>query len=526
VSAAGTDVFRIFVVGLPVTARRYVRALEFRAGSSGIVHHANIRIDHTPTSRAFDDADPAPGYDGLIARTAGYPDGHFLAWTPGQVAPLLPKGLAWTLEPGTDLVVELHLQPAGRTEVIQPTIGLFFGSDPPERTPVIVRLGRQQIDIAPGQKDYVVTDSFVMPVDTEVLALQPHAHFRARHVRATARLPEGREIPLISISDWDVRWQQVYRLRTPVPLPRGTRLSMEYRYDNSSENPRNIAQPPARVTWGQRAGDEMADCWIQVATRNDADRDALSRAFRPKQLADDIVGYEARLRAEPSSVELHDDVAVLYMEAGRLDGAVDHFRRSVQLRPGAAATHFNLATALAMAGGRGNEAEQEYRRALEIRPDYALAHNNLGGLFLQQGRLDEAAAQFQEAARLDAGYAEALDNLGRVELQRGDRAAALNAFERAAGAKTNWPTALGDLAWVLATGPDRRARAERAIGLAESAVRLTGRRDAWTLNVLAAAYAAAGDVARAVRAADEALTLAPDAALSAEIRARRAEYLK
>ena len=58
---------------------------------------------------------PAPGYDGLIARTAEYPDGHFLGWTPGQAGPLLPKGLAWTLEPDTDLVVELHMQPSGKT---------------------------------------------------------------------------------------------------------------------------------------------------------------------------------------------------------------------------------------------------------------------------------------------------------------------------------------------------------------------------------------------------------------------------
>jgi hypothetical protein len=28
-------------------------------------------------------------------RSAVYPDGHFLGWTPGQAAPLLPKGLAW-----------------------------------------------------------------------------------------------------------------------------------------------------------------------------------------------------------------------------------------------------------------------------------------------------------------------------------------------------------------------------------------------------------------------------------------------
>ncbi len=64
----GTDVFRIFTLPIPVDRRRFVRGLEFRPGNARVVHHANIRIDTTPASRRFDQQDPAPGYDGLIAR--------------------------------------------------------------------------------------------------------------------------------------------------------------------------------------------------------------------------------------------------------------------------------------------------------------------------------------------------------------------------------------------------------------------------------------------------------------------------
>ena len=51
-----------------------------------------------------------------MPRSAEYPDGHFLGWTPGQVAPLVQPELAWTLEPGSDLVVQLHMQPSGAVE--------------------------------------------------------------------------------------------------------------------------------------------------------------------------------------------------------------------------------------------------------------------------------------------------------------------------------------------------------------------------------------------------------------------------
>ena len=49
------------------------------------------------------------------------------------------------------------------------------------------------------------------------------------------------------IKDWDFRWQHVYRQQAPIPLPKGTRLSMEYTYDNSASN---LAKPRAAAGAG------------------------------------------------------------------------------------------------------------------------------------------------------------------------------------------------------------------------------------------------------------------------------------
>jgi Flp pilus assembly protein TadD len=412
--ADGTDVFRIFVLPLPVSTTRFVRGLEFRPGNPKVVHHANIRVDTTHAARALDEADPRPGYSGLIPHAAHYPEGHFLGWTPGQVAPLSPNDLAWTLERDTDLVVEIHMQPSGKPESVQPSVGIYFGDTAPTRTPAMLRLGRQSLDIPPGDQRYTITDSYSVPVDVRVEALQPHAHYRARDIRGEATLPDGSKRELIHIRDWDFRWQHVYRFVTPFWLPKGTTLSMEYRYDNSATNVRNPERPAKRARWGQRSSDEMGDLWIQVLTRDEPDLVTLTREFRTKVATEDAIGYEMEIERLPSDAGLHDDAALLYLELGRPDRAVEHFQRTLALRGDMPQAHYNLGTAFAVAR-KYDEAIYEFQRAIRLAPGYAFAHNNLGNVYFAQKKYDEAIREFTEAVRLQPDLASAQKNLAAAK---------------------------------------------------------------------------------------------------------------
>lgn len=524
VRADGPDFSRTFVLPLPVSAVRYVKGFEFRPGNSQVVHHANIRVDRTAASRQLDEADPSPGYYGLLAYSAVYPDGHFLGWTPGQAAPLLPRDLAWRLTPGMDLVVEIHFVPGGTAESVKPSVGLFFSDEPPRRTPAILRLGRQNIDIPAGAKDYVTTDSFVVPVDVEVYAVQPHAHYRAREVRGTATLPDGTTRPLIYIKDWDFRWQHVYRYVTPLLLPKGTTLAMRFTYDNSATNRRNPHQPPRRVQWGQQSTDEMGDLWIQMLTRNERDLQVLNAAIRPKHIAEEIVGLEVMSRADPTMVSLHNDIALMYRDLGRPDQAAARFEIVVRLQPDSAAAYYNLGTALSEAGKIAAAIDQ-YRHALRLKPEYALANNNLGHALLTLGRAEEALGHFREAARLDPGNADVHYNIGALARAQGDLSEAIDRFRQALGLQPDWVQPIGSLAWVLATAPTATLREpDEAIRLAERAVELTRQRDAGLLDVLAAAQAAAGRFDLAARTCERALALNPEASLAAAIRHRQGLY--
>ena len=428
--ALQTDAFRIFAIRVPIKQRAYVTGIEFHPGNARVVHHANIRIDRTDSTRKLDQADPLPGYDGLMPRTAEYPDGHFLGWTPGQVAPLVPPELAWPLEPGSDLVVQLHMQPSGAVEDVLPEVGFYFSDRPSSRTPTILRIGSQGIDIPAGESKYVIRDSYELPVDVQLLAIQPHAHYRAREIRGVARFPDGTSRTVMHIKDWDFRWQHVYRQETPMPLPKGTRLLMEYTYDNSADNPRNPELPPARVYWGQRSRDEMGDLWFQLLAANEPDRAQLQAEVTRKMSAEDIIGYETMLKVTPNDAELRDDLALLYLSRGMVNNAVRNFEISAALKPESAAAHFNLGTALAQAG-RFNASVESFRKALSLRPDYAVAHSNLGRVLLAQGQTADAITHLQQAEKLDPRNVPTLLGLADAYASRGALDQALAMLERA-----------------------------------------------------------------------------------------------
>ena len=154
----------------------------------------------------------------------------------------------------------------------------------------------------------------------------------------------------------------------------------------------------------------MGDLWLQVLPRDEHDLDALSRDFRPKVAGEDVRGYEAEIERHPGDAGLHDSAAMLYLELGRYDAAIEHFRRSLAVAPRSAQAHYNLGTAQTLAH-RLDDAEASFRGALKLDPDYANAHNNLGNVLLALGRNQEAVEEFREVVRLQPNSDAARKNL-------------------------------------------------------------------------------------------------------------------
>ena len=518
--ADGDDVFRKFAIPIPITETRFVEGLEFQPAVRGIgstwtsnprvIHHANMRLDPTPASRTLDARDPRPGFDDVTPFDAQFPLGHLLGWTPGQDRPLVAEGMAWRLDAGADLLLELHLMPTGQPEVVQSRIGFHFTDEPPTKIPFTIRLGKQDLDIPPGATDHRSVDRYVLPVDVEVYGIHPHAHYLAREVRARATLPDGTSRWLLYIEDWDASWQDYYFYAEPFLLPRGTELAMEFRFDNSAGNRRNPHFPPRRVTWGPRSSNTMGDLSIQVLARSASDREILAGDRRPREMAEDIVGFEMVLAADPGQVTVHDDVARLYLLFGEAEEALAHFRESARLEPESPAAQYNVGTTLLQLGALG-EAVAFFERALRLDPEYAPVHNNLGAALRSQGRLEEAIRRFRQAVRSRPDDEDALYNLASTLTLQGEFTEAVLLYRQVLALLPDAPEPFAELGWILATHPAPTPREVReAVGLAEHAAQLTGHQDARVLNTLGAAYAAAGRFDDAAEMGRAALALLED----------------
>ena len=461
--AGGKDVFRNFVIPAGIAKTVYVRAIEIRPGDRKLVHHANLVLDRTRSLRRRDGTDGQPGFPGMDITTESgdifEPDSHFLFWKPGGVPEPEPDGMAWRLDPETDLILNLHLQPSGKPEQVQPTVGLYYSSTPPTRFPMLLQLEHDgAIDIPPGSNRFQVTDRLTLPTDVDLDQIYPHAHYLGKRVEAWAKLPDGSRRTLIRIPDWDLNWQAVYTYRKPVHLPKGTVVEMQISFDNTAANPRNPSTPPERVRSGDRSTDEMGHVWLQVlpVKKDDAAQDPrmmLQEAVMRRRLekypadfaahynlgalaesggrhAEAVAHFEAALRADPAHAAARNALASAFAADGKNEQALQQWRQTVRMQPEYAMAHFNLARLLTGVG-READAIAEYQTYLRQEPDDPQAHLNLGALYIQLGRFAEALPEYRRVAQLNPGDADVLTNLGSLLARAGDLPAAIQAFERA-----------------------------------------------------------------------------------------------
>jgi hypothetical protein len=247
VPASGTIPYLYFSVPTNFTEDNWIAGLEIRPGNRKVVHHVIVSVL---------DPGQTPPSQGSTQTRIDVVRGQLGGITPNKPGIMFPAGTGKLVKAGANLVFQVHYTAVGEAVKDRTTIGLKFakaGHLTQLRTGLAINM---RFVIPAGDASHEVRSSVPINEDIHVFSLTPHMHFRGKDFTYTAVYPDGRSEVLLRVPNYDFNWQLTYLLKTPVALPKGTRIDCVAHFDNSSGNPDN-PDPKAEVRWGDQTWEEM-----------------------------------------------------------------------------------------------------------------------------------------------------------------------------------------------------------------------------------------------------------------------------
>ncbi len=254
--------FVVYRIPFELADSANVQAVEFMSNNKKIIHHANYSVHEVPEgidiysgpnmiNLSEDDRTKYDAYQ-PFKKSISYYGG----WIPGSSGEHYPKGFGWVMPKRGVILLTVHYAPAAKEEVSVSGVNLYFTKAPVERRVKVVSFGSGGI----GEKQ-ISPPLMIMPntvktftlklanpgEDFSVMYVWPHMHLLGKSFKAYGVSPAGDTIRLTHIPQWDFRWQEIYRFKKLVRIPRGTRLYIEGTYDNTANNPFNPNKPPRFV---------------------------------------------------------------------------------------------------------------------------------------------------------------------------------------------------------------------------------------------------------------------------------------
>ncbi len=284
VPADGADIYRNIATPIGNTEDKWLTAIDMRPSARATVHHVLYFAD--PKGKAHEkNVGEQPGW------TSMRPPNNAVAlggWAVGAQPSFFPENLALKVPANSDLVIQYHFHPSGKVEEEKSLIGLYFAKEPPKRTLTRIQMPPHYslfsgLDIPAGEKDYIIKDTYTLPVAVDAVGMSAHAHYIAKVMKMTATLPDGDVKTLFNIKDWDFAWQDRYYFKEFHTLPAGTRIDSEIHWDNSADNPHNPSSPPTRVQWGEATKDEMGSISLIAVPHQESDLRALRKDISDRE---------------------------------------------------------------------------------------------------------------------------------------------------------------------------------------------------------------------------------------------------
>lgn len=255
--------FIVYKIPFELPDSANVEAIEFFSNNKKLIHHANFAIHPVPEPLDIYSAAPMVNltdqdrvlYDQYMPfkKTMTYYGG----WIPGTSIENYPQGIGWIMPKRGVILMTVHYGPSAKGEDVVSGVNFFFTKKPVERVIQVISLGSAGV----GEEDILPRFTFIPPNKVSTFTLQvanrreersvlyvwPHMHLLGKEFKSYAVTPELDTIPLVHIPQWDFRWQEIYRVKRLIRLPKGAIINIEGHYDNTSDNPFNPHDPPEAV---------------------------------------------------------------------------------------------------------------------------------------------------------------------------------------------------------------------------------------------------------------------------------------
>ena len=282
IPASGMLDYKFFEIPTNFTEDKWLQAFEVRPGARAAVHHVIVFVRPgdagpaaPPAAAAAGAARPTPPFtfgqgmrrpadapkedrapvenDRAVKRNPG---GWLAAYAPGYSLRVYEPGQAIKVPKGSIITVQMHYTTNGTATTDRSSIGMKFASAPPKTEIVVVPLLTQNFVLKAGTSDTRVDAEMTLNTDVTLWSAIPHTHVRGKRWEVVATYPDGRSEMILNVPKYDFNWQTDYIFKTPLTLPKGTKLKTSAWYDNSTANKSN-PDPTKDVYWGDQTFEEM-----------------------------------------------------------------------------------------------------------------------------------------------------------------------------------------------------------------------------------------------------------------------------
>ena len=232
-------------VDLPFVEDKWLRAVEYKAGDSSVLHHLVTFVT-------------APDEDFWgKERDEIYTERRFVeSYSPGKVnAKVFEKGTGVFIPKGSSLSMQFHYVTNGRRTTDSSRIGLYFSEEQNLRER-LVQVVSSRFVLPPNEPNFELQADFVFESPVVLTGVRAKMNYRGKRMKFSIEEADGIIKDIFSIPAYNYGWQPHYKLNEPLVLEAGTKIYVRGALDNSISNPTN-PDPDKEVTFGLNSWDEM-----------------------------------------------------------------------------------------------------------------------------------------------------------------------------------------------------------------------------------------------------------------------------